>query len=45
MNYIRMDYNSINRDSDVPDEEQTEEDYEAEQDAIAEERDSYREEE
>ena len=36
-----MDYNSINRDSDVPEDEQTEEEYEAEQDAIAEEKESY----
>jgi len=40
-NYISMDYNSINRDSDVPEDEQTEEEYEAEQDAIAEEKESY----
>jgi len=40
-NYISMDYNSINRDSDVPDEEETEEEYEERTDREAEERDSY----
>jgi len=44
-NYFSTSYNSINRDSDVPDEEETEEEYEERTDREAEERDSYKEDE